>query len=301
MNLHGVLLPLTTPFAGEAVDTARLADAIARYEAHGLAGYLLLGSTGEAALLDEDEKVAVLAAARTAIPAARTMLAGVGAESTGATIRLARKATDAGADALLVLTPFFFRSRMTADALVRHFNSVADASPVPILLYNVPVYTSLVIPPAVVGMLASHPNVIGLKDSSGDLPWMLDVLTRVPATFQVVCGAALAFLPALTSGAVGGILAIGDAFPELAVRLFRYHSEGHMAKALALQKELVASTRLVVGSHGVAGVKAAMDLRGLAGGDPRPPLLPLAGIDRAAIATEIDRLVDRGLLPRREI
>jgi 4-hydroxy-2-oxoglutarate aldolase len=301
MNLHGVLLPLTTPFDGDAVQPSRLAVAIPRYEAHGVAGYLVLGSTGEAALLDEEEKVRVLAAAREAIPRSRTMLAGVGVESTAATVRLARRAADAGADGLLVLSPFFFRSRMTADALVRHFSAVADASPVPILLYNVPVYTSLVIPPAVVETMAGHPNVIGLKDSAGDVPWMLDVLARVPATFQVVCGSAPAFLFALLSGAVGAILAIGNAFPELAVGVYRLHENGRAAEALALQKALAAATRLVAGAHGIAGVKAAMDLRGLPGGDPRPPLLPLGGAERAAIAGEIDRLLARHLLERREI
>jgi 4-hydroxy-2-oxoglutarate aldolase len=301
MNLDGVLLPLTTSFDGGVVTPARLAANIRRYEAHGVTGFLVLGSTGEAAFLDEDEKIALLSAAREAIRASWTMLAGVGVESTAATVRLARRAAEAGADALLVLPPFFFRSRMTADALVRHFTAVADASPVPILLYNMPGYTSLVIPPAVVGTLAGHPNVIGLKDSSGDLPWMLDVLARVPATFRVVCGSALAFLPALVSGAVGGILAIGDAFPELAVHLYQHHVEGRAAEALALQKELVAATKLVLGSHGVAGVKAAMDLRGLAGGDPRLPLLPLAASERAAIAGEIDRLVARRVLDRLEI
>jgi 4-hydroxy-2-oxoglutarate aldolase len=301
MNFDGVLLPLTTPFEGGAVAPARLAANISRYEAHGVTGFLVLGSTGEAALLDEDEKIALLVAAREVIPTSGTMLAGVGVESTAATVRLARRAADAGTDALLVLPPFFFRSRMTADALVRHFTAVADASPVPMLLYNMPGYTSLVIPPAVVATLAGHPNVIGLKDSSGDLPWMLDVLARVPATFQVVCGSALAFLPALVSGAVGGILAIGDAFPEFAVHLYRHHVEGRAAEALILQKELVAATKLVLGSHGVAGVKAAMDLRGLAGGNPRLPLLPLAASERAAIASEIDRLVARRVLDRLEI
>jgi 4-hydroxy-2-oxoglutarate aldolase len=301
MNLHGVLLPLTTPFEGDAFAAASLTASIARYEAHELAGYLVLGSTGEAAFLTEDEKIAVLSTAREAIPTTKTLLAGVGVESTSATIRLARRAGETGADAVLVLTPFFFRSRMSADALVRHFNAVADASPVPVLLYNVPVYTSLVIPPAVVGMLANHPNVIGLKDSSGDVPWMLDVLARVPPPFQVLCGSAPAFFPALVSGAVGGILAVADAFPELALAIYHLHASGRTAPALELQKEIVASTKLIVGGHGIAGVKAAMELRGLPAGDPRAPLLPLPGSDRAAIATEIDRLVTRGLLPRREV
>jgi len=301
MNLSGVLLPLTTPFDGGAVAPAKLAANIARFETHDLAGYLLLGSTGEAALLDEDEKVAVLAAARRVIPKAKTMMAGVGLESTAATVRLARRAAEAGADVLLVITPAFFRARVSTDALVRHFTSVADASPVPILLYNVPMYTSVVIPPAAVATLASHPNVAGLKDSSGDLTWLLDVLARVPSTFQVLCGSALAFLPELACGAVGGILAVGDAFPEMPVRLYRHHVEGRAADALALQKELIAPTRLVLGGHGVPGLKAAMEMRGLAGGNPRPPLCPLGNEERVVIRAEIDRLIADGLLPHLEI
>jgi 4-hydroxy-2-oxoglutarate aldolase len=296
VNLSGVILPLTTPFAGDAVDTAALAANVARFERHGLAGYLLLGSTGEAALLDEDEKLAVLRAARVAIPRDKVMLAGVGVESTRATVRLARKAGDAGADALLVLTPFFFRARMGADALRRHFEAVADAAPVPLLLYNVPGHTSLVIPPAVVGDLARHSNVAGLKDSSGDLPWLLDVLARVPAGFRVLCGSAAAFASELSAGAVGGILAVGNALPEPLVELHRRHLAGDAAGALALQKALIAPIRAIVNSFGIAGIKAAMDLRGLHGGAPRPPLQPLAAAELAELRAELDRLVAAELI-----
>jgi len=296
MNLSGVILPLTTPFAGEAVDTAALAANIARYERHGLAGYLLLGSTGEAALLDEDEKLEVLRAARAAIPPGKLMLAGVGVESTRATVRLARAAGEAGADALLVLTPFFFRARMSADALRRHFETVADAAPVPLLLYNVPVHTSLVIPPAVVGELARHPNVAGLKDSSGDLPWLLDVLGRVPAGFRVLCGSAAAFASELAAGAVGAILAVGNALPEPLVELHRRHLAGDAASALALQKALIGPIRAIVNAFGITGIKAVMDLRGLRGGAPRPPLQPLAAAELAELRAELDRVVQAGLI-----
>jgi len=296
MNLSGVILPLTTPFVGDAVDTAGLAANIARYEQHGLAGYLLLGSTGEAVLLDENEKLTVLRTARAAIPRDRAMLAGVGVESTRATVRLARAAGEAGADALLVLTPFFFRGRMSADALRRHFEAVADAAPVPVLLYNVPMHTSLVIPPAVVGELARHPNVAGLKDSSGDLPWLLDVLGRVPAGFRVLCGSAAAFASELSAGAVGGILALGDVLPEPLVELHRRHQAGDAAGALALQKALVGPTRTFVNAFGIAGVKAAMDLRGLRGGAPRPPLQPLAPAEVAELRAELDRLAAGALV-----
>jgi 4-hydroxy-2-oxoglutarate aldolase len=297
MNPSGVIVPLTTPFAGDAVDTAALAANIARYERHGLAGYLLLGSTGEAALLDEDEKLAVLRAARAAIPRGKLMLAGVGVESTRATVRLARAAAEAGADALLVLTPFFFRARMSADALRRHFETVADAAPVPVLLYNVPVHTSLVIPPAVVGELGRHPNVAGLKDSSGDLPWLLDVLDRVPAGFRVLCGSAAAFASELSAGAVGGILAVGNALPEPLVELHRRHLAGDAAGALALQKAVIGPIRAIVNAFGIAGIKAAMDLRGLRGGPPRSPLLPVSEAERSGIRSELERLVATGLIP----
>jgi 4-hydroxy-2-oxoglutarate aldolase len=297
MNLSGVILPLTTPFAGDAVDTAALAANIARYERHGLAGYLLLGSTGEAALLDEDEKLALLRAARAAIPREKVMLAGVGLESTRATVRLARAAGEAGADALLVLTPFFFRGRMSADALRCHFEAVADAAPVPVLLYNVPVHTSLVIPPAVVGELARHSNVAGLKDSSGDLPWLLDVLGRVPAGFRVLCGSAAAFVSELSAGAVGGILAVGNALPEPLVDLHRRHLAGDAASALALQKALIGPVRTIVNALGIAGIKAVMDLRGLRGGPPRPPLQPLVAAELAELRAELDRLVASGVIP----
>jgi 4-hydroxy-2-oxoglutarate aldolase len=296
MNLSGVILPLTTPFAGDAVDTAALAANIARFERHGLAGYLLLGSTGEAALLDEDEKLEVLRAARAAIPPGKLMLAGVGVESTRATVRLARAAAEAGAEALLVLTPFFFRARMSADALRRHFETVADAAPVPVLLYNVPVHTSLVIPPAVVGDLARHPNVAGLKDSSGDLPWLLDVLGRVPAGFRVLCGSAAAFASELSAGAVGAILAVGNALPEPLVELHRRHLAGDAAGALALQKAVIGPIRAIVNAFGIAGIKAVMDLRGLRGGAPRPPLPPLTDAELADLRAELDRVVQARLI-----
>jgi dihydrodipicolinate synthase/N-acetylneuraminate lyase len=301
LNLRGVFLPLTTPFVDDRPAADRLADNIARYQSHGPAGYLLLGSTGEAAYLSEDEKSAVLRAARSAIPPATTMLAGVGLESTRATVRMAAVAAECGADAVLVLTPHYFRSRMVGEALRRHFAAVADASPVPVLLYNVPAFTGVVIPPAVVGELATHPNIAGLKDSSGDLGWLVDVLGRVAPPFEALCGSAFAFQPALAAGAVGGILAAADVFPEPFRELFERQVRGEEAAALILQKEIMSAARLVVERFGVAGVKAAMDERGLAGGLPRAPLLALPPEDRAAVKDAVETLLAAGLLARRTV
>jgi 4-hydroxy-2-oxoglutarate aldolase len=297
MKLDGIFAPLTTPFAGDGVALDRLAANLARYERHGLAGYLVLGSTGEAALLTAEERLAVLRAARAAIAPERTMIAGVGMESTADTVRMAAAAAGCGADAALVVTPSYFRAQMSEVALVAHYTAIADASPVPVLLYNVPQFTGVVIPPAAVERLAAHANVAGLKDSAGDVGWLVDVLARVPESFQVLCGAAGVIASALAAGAVGGILAIADVLPEPCVALFRAHAAGRGAAAQALQRRLLPAIRLIAGRLGVAGVKAAMDERGLAGGAPRPPLLGLAEADRAAVRACLDALVADGTLP----
>jgi len=300
MRFSGVYLPVTTPFEDGEVAVGQLAANITRYARRGVDGFLVMGSTGEAALVEEGEKLAVLRAARDAA-GDRIVFAGVGLESTAGTVRLAKQAAAEGADAVLVLTPFYFRGRMTEDALVGHYQRVADASPLPVLLYNVPVYTGLVIPPRVVEKLAAHPNVAGLKDSAGDVGWLLDVLARVPADFEVLCGSASVFLPALEAGACGGILAAADVLPEAFVRLFRLHRDGRRREALELQKALGAAARAIVGAHGVAGVKAAIEARGLAGGDPRLPLLPLSEVTRAEVRRVIEALVTDGVIDSVEI
>ena len=298
MNLSGVFPPVTTPFDDRGdVDLGALAGNLARYEAHGAAGYLLLGSTGEAAYLEEEEKLALLRTARRAVPGDRILMAGVGLESTAATVRLARSAGDCGADLELVITPFYFRARMGEEALRRHFEAVADASPIPVVLYNVPKFTGLAMPASVVEALADHPNVAGLKDSSGDLAWMRGVMERVPEGFRVLCGSVSVFAPALVAGAVGGVLAAADVVPEALVALHRAHVAGDRGRAGELQASIAEAGRVIVDVAGVPGIKAGMDERGLRGGDPRPPLLPATGDEREAIRREIERLVDAGILP----
>jgi len=298
MSLSGVFAPVTTPFDDRGGgDAGALAENLARYESHGVAGYLLLGSTGEAAYLEEEEKLEVLRAARRAVPDGRLLLAGVGLESTAATIRLAALARDCGADLALVITPFYFRSGMSEAALTRHYETVADASPIPILLYNVPKFTGLVLPASVAAALSMHPNVAGLKDSGSDLAWMLDVLDHVPASFRVLCGSVSIFESALAAGAMGGVLAAADVFPEPLIALHRAHVARDESRARQLQAALTEAGRLIVDAAGVPGIKAAMDARGMRGGAPRPPLLPASSDERESIRRELARLVEAGTVP----
>jgi len=276
MVLSGVFAPIPTPFDDrDRVDTARLRAALARWIARPLTGFVVLGSNGEAALMDDFEADQVIVAARDAVPRGRRLIVGTGRESTQAAVKASKRAAEHGADAVLVRTPAFFRTQMTTDAFVRHYTEVADASPVPVLLYNFTALTGVNLLPAAVAKLALHPNIIGMKESGGDIAQIADLVSGTPAGFNVLAGSAATFYPALCVGAVGGILALGCAAPDACVRLFELTRAGSHNEALALQRQLVPLARLLGSTHGVPGLKAALNLLGYDVGLPRPPLAPL--------------------------
>ena len=276
MVLSGVFAPIPTPFDDrDRVDTARLRAALARWIARPLTGFVVLGSNGEAALMDDFEADQVIVAARDAVPRGRRLLVGTGRESTQAAVKASKRAAEHGADAVLVRTPGFFKTQMTTDAFVCHYTAVADASPVPVLLYNFTALTGVNLLPAAVAKLALHRNIIGMKESGGDIAQIADLVSGTPAGFNVLAGSAATFYPALCVGAVGGILALGCAAPDACVRLFELTRAGSHNEALALQRQLVPLARLLGSTHGVPGLKAALNLLAYDVGLPRPPLAPL--------------------------
>lgn len=284
MNLAGVFAPIPTPFDDrDQVDTRRLGAALAKWLARPLHGFVLLGSNGEAALLDDFEADRVIVAAREVIPRERIFIVGTGRESTQGAVKASRRAAEHGADAVLVRTPGFFKNQMTSDAFVRHYTTVADASPVPVLLYNFTALTGVNLLPAAVHRLATHPNIAGMKESGGDVAQIADLVSGSPQGFAVLAGTAATFYTALCVGAAGGILALACALPDACVRLFSLTREGRHAEALALQRRLVPLARLLGPTHGVPGLKAALSLLGYDVGVPRPPLSPVADQVRATL------------------
>lgn len=272
--LSGILPPLVTPFREDGtLDLAAFEANLEVYSAHDLGGYLVLGSNGEALSLEESEKLALIEAARRRA-GPRLLLAGTGLESTAATIALTKKAADRGADAALVLTPFYYRAQMRPDVLVRHYEAVAEASPIPVLLYSVPVFTGLPIPPEVPLALAGHARIAGMKDSSGDIGIMGRVLGSVPSSFAVACGSAPVLFAALGLGAAAGILAVACCAPRPVAALFKAFRAGDRETALRLQRAITPLAIAVGPTYGVPGLKLALDLAGLKGGSPRRPLLP---------------------------
>ncbi len=274
MSLRGVIPPLVTPFhADGSLDVPAFEANVEALAAHDLAGFLVLGSNGEAASLEEEEKGALVTAARRRAPD-RFLLVGTGMESTRATVALSRRVADLGADAVLVLTPHYYKARMTPDALRLHFEAVADASPVPVFLYSVPAFTGLPWPPGLAATLAPHPRIAGMKESSGDVGLLVRIVSSVPEGFEVACGNALVFYPALCAGAAGGVLAVANCVPRAAAALYRAFVAGDHARARRIQEALLPLAAAIATSHGVAGLKLAMGLVGLRGGEVRSPLLP---------------------------
>jgi 4-hydroxy-2-oxoglutarate aldolase len=274
-RLRGVMLPFPTPFdAQDRVDTGALGANVARWNETGVAGYVALGSTGERVHLDETEARQVVEAARAAVPRDLLFVVGVGQQSTRATINEARRAADAGADALLVITPHFYRSALTQDALTEHYERVADSSPAPVVIYSIPQNTGVTLAPDSVARLSRHENVVGLKESSGDVVAFVEMLRAAgdAADFSMMAGHASAFHASLAAGGRGGILAVACAVPRFAVALLRAFESGDHTTARSMQHRLIPLARAVTTRFGVGGLKYALDLGGYAGGAVRAPL-----------------------------
>jgi 4-hydroxy-2-oxoglutarate aldolase len=277
VKISGILPALTTPFReDEAVAFERFRENISRYNQTGLAGYVVLGSTGESVLLSAAEGEALLAAAKEVAAGGKLMIAGTGAESTAETIARCKRAAALGYDVALVKTPYYYKPVYRPEVYLRHYRSVADASPIPVLLYSVPIFTGITLETPEILALAEHPNIVGIKDSSGAIQRVVEVVAKAPSTFHVLTGGAAVLYPALAAGAKGAILALASALPERCVAVFENWRKGRHAEALAQQQQLAQASKTIASENGIAGLKYAMDLRGYAGGTPRLPLLPLS-------------------------
>lgn len=291
-TFSGVIAPVVTPFNAATGDLAPDAfrGNLRGHFARGASGVLLCGSTGEAALLDESERDRLVEWARPLVSSDHWLLAGVGGESTRQTVARAKRAAERGADAVLVVAPHYYGNAMTPDALGAHYRAVADASPVPLLLYNIPKYMHFPLDAGLVRELSAHQNIVGIKDSSGDLDLLRGYLASRGDGFAVLTGNGGTFYAALELGAAGGILAVSLLAGELSAAVWRAFQAGDRPRAATLQQRLGPLSNEIVGGMGVPGVKAAMDQvgQGLTGGAPRPPLVPVRAAQRQRIAALLE-------------
>jgi 4-hydroxy-2-oxoglutarate aldolase len=285
-RLGGVFVPVVTTFdavTGE-VAPVHFRENLRRFVEQPIDGLVLFGSTGEGALLEDDEKATLMGFAREVVPAGMPLVGGAGAESTRATIRQTKSLAAAGADLVLVKPPWYFGPFLPPAALLDHFRAVADASPVPVLVYHMPKYTKVTLEPGLVGTLMRHENVAGLKDSSGDVKRFADYTNVCPKGCRLFVGSGGLLYTALELGAAGGILAVGNFAAAQCAELVRAFREGRTRDAGAIQGKLTDAHKEIVGAWGPVGVKAALDLLGWVGGPPRPPLRPLADKERKHVA-----------------
>jgi 4-hydroxy-2-oxoglutarate aldolase len=305
--LKGILPPLPTPFTeAGALDLEALRSNVEQLNATGLTGYLALGSNSEAVHVTPEEASQVFAAVRKAAATDKVVIGGTGQFSTAATIEMTRRAADAGCAAALIITPFYYKNSMTGEALKKHYFTIADQSPIPVMIYNVPANTGLNVASSIVAEIAQHPNIVGIKDSSGDINQlaetvrltrkqvnretssqggahperveaavMADVRSASSAEFVVFSGNYGAMLPSFSFGVVGGILAVANIAPNECVRIYELFQQGKIAEAGELHLRLLPVARAATSQMGVPGLKAAMSLLGYQGGYPRLPLLPL--------------------------
>jgi 4-hydroxy-2-oxoglutarate aldolase len=272
MRLSGVLPPIATPFQDGKLAIDKLKKNFQKWNQTGLSGFLVLGSNGEAVFLNEKEKMKMMEVSRESIPKSKIMMVGTGMESTQETIRFTNQAAKMGADCALVVTPSYFKGSMKPQILYDHFISVAESSRLGILLYNVPQFTGINMEAELVAKLSQHPNIIGIKDSSGNIGQLSEIVHLSQKGFVIFVGSAPVFFPALCVGAVGGVLAVAQVAPEACVNILNLFKKGKMDDARALQERLTPLAKAVTTKYGIGGLKMALDMTGYFGGYPRPPL-----------------------------
>lgn len=283
-NLRGILLPITTPFkSDEEIDSKGLQANLRFWNGSGIVGYVVLGSTGERVNLDERECQEVIETARAEVPRELNFIVGAGQESRRGTINEIKRAAAAGADAVLVITPHFYRVAITQNALVEHYLAVADSSPIPVLLYSMPDLTGVRIEPETAARLSQHTNIIGIKDSSPEVVKLRETIRFSPADFAVLTGNGTVLSEALEAGARGGILAVACVATAMCIAIFRAVKSGDFNRAATLQSGLTPLAKAVTTRFGIGGLKAALEMNGLAGGAVRAPLMGRTELERQEI------------------
>ncbi len=286
----GIYAALLTPFKDDEVALDFFRDNIAKYNATGLAGYVVLGSTGECVSITDEESAALVKAARATAGPGKALIAGTARESTRLTIEFTKRSAGLGAEAALIRTPSYFRGKMSRDVLKAYYFEVADASPVPIIVYNVPANTGITLEGPLIVELSAHPNIAGLKESGGNIILAGELIPKLPEDFSYLLGHGSAFLPALLLGASGAILAVANAAATVCVEIYDLFKAGKIAEAARRQLQLVPLNKAVMETYGIPGLKYAIDVQGFHGGQARRPLLPIDDRAKSEIKARLQAL-----------
>lgn len=288
-KLQGIYAPIPTPFENDQIAFDKLAANMEFWLASKLTGIVVMGSNGEFVVLSQEEKKELISKACKMIQGRKPVLAGIGCESTKETIELAKHAADAGADAALALSPNYYKRAMSDELNKAFFQEVADACPIPLVMYNMPANTGINLSSKLIADMAKHPNIIGVKDSGGNIVQIAEIINSTPPDFSVFAGSASFLYPSLVLGATGGTLALANVLPDECAEIQELTEAGRHAEARALQLKLLDINNAVTARWGVSGLKAALEMQGLFGGEPRKPLLPLGEQERKTLAAILEK------------
>lgn len=288
-KLYGVYAPIPTPFVNGKIAYGELEQNLNFWLQSKMSGLVVMGSNGEFVLLNPEEKEQLIAFTCEKAHGKKSVIAGTGAESTEETIRLSLRAAELGVDAVLVVTPNYYKGSMTEPVLKKFYLEVAEASTAPVILYNMPRNTGINLSPKLVAELAKHPNIIGVKDSGGNIVQIAEIVNSTPSDFSVFAGSASYLYSSLALGAKGGTLALANILPNECAEVQELFEAGQLDQAKELQLRLMEINAAVTSRWGIAGLKAAMEEIGLYGGDPRPPLVPLGQPEREELKQILER------------
>jgi len=292
----GIFAALATPFEQEEISPEKLKDNIKKYDAFDLSGYIVLGSTGEGPYLSDQESEKIVQTAKETASPDKKIIVGTARESTKLTLEFTNRMAAFDIDAVLIRTPSYFKPKMNSEALKKHYLTIADQSKVPLLVYNIPQYTGISVDKELIINLSSHPNILGMKDSSGNLSFFSELIPHLSPEFSLLLGAGNLILPGLIIGASGGILRLAAVAPAHCVKLYKLFLEGKIEEARRLQLELIPLNKAITQNFEIPGCKYALDLLGYFGGFPRFPLLPLDEKGKKEIENILNKL---GLLKKK--
>lgn len=292
-KLYGIMPPIATPFLNDEIAFDKLAENLSKWNKTDLSGYVVMGSNGESVFLTREEKLKLVEAVKKNIPDEKLLIAGTGSDSVRDTISLTNDSAKRGADYALILTPSFYKSEMKPAAYVKYFFAVADKTNIPVIIYNVPKFTGVDIEPETVAQLAKHPNIVGIKNSAENLRQTAELVSMTGKDFATITGTGSVLYTSLTVGAIGGILALANIAPNESVKIQKLVEEGNHSEALKLQQRMLPVNKAITARYGVAGLKAALDMLGYFGGEPRLPLSPLQDSDKELLK---NILTEAGLL-----
>ena len=293
-KFRGIFAALVTPFIGEKLSIEKFKDNIQKYNASALAGYVVLGSTGECVSLSDEESARLVRAAREAAAKGKKVIAGTARESTKLTVEFTNAMADLGIDAALVRPPSYYKSKMSRDALKKHYLTLADKSRVPLIIYNIPQNTGISLDSQLIIELSGHSKIVGLKESAGNLSFLGEVVPKVPAGFSYLLGSGNVILPGLVMGACGAILSVANAAPDICLEIYKLFQENKIEAAAKLQRDLIPLNKSIMETYGIPGLKYALDVRGYYGGPCRLPLLPIEEKGKAELRGLMKKL---GLTP----